>query len=35
MVVPIKILFLLGLLATTTLEAGSTSHQEAYVGISE
>jgi micrococcal nuclease len=35
MIVRVKILFLLGLLATATLEAGSTSHREAHVGISE
>src|SRR5438093_9436505 len=35
MIVRIKILFLLGLLAAAALEAGSASHQEAPVGISE
>jgi micrococcal nuclease len=35
MIVRVKILFLLGLLATTTLEAGSTTHREARLGISE
>jgi micrococcal nuclease len=35
MIVRIEILFLLGLLAASSLEAGPTSHQEARLGISE
>jgi len=35
MIVRVKILFLLGLLVVSSLEAGSTSRQEARVGISE
>ena len=35
MIVRVKILFLLGLLAASALEAGSTSRREARVGISE
>jgi micrococcal nuclease len=35
MIVRVKILFLLGLLTITALEAGSTSHQAARVGIFE
>jgi micrococcal nuclease len=34
-IVRVKILFLLGLLAASALEAGSTSRQTAHVGISE
>ena len=35
MIVRVKILFLLGLLATAALEAGSATYQEARAGISE
>jgi len=35
MIVPIKLLFLLGLLAIAALEAGSATHQEPRVGTSE